>query len=116
MRERLEPWLMRLADTFPMRCVRRFGRIDGRNRSVIIAGQAFTTMIPLLIIMASLAGGGHGRSVGDDLVMRFRLTGDSADAMHSLFRHPPDSTGAISIFGLVILFFSLLSLTRSLQV
>jgi membrane protein len=103
------------AGTLPLRCVRRFVLIDGRNRSLIIAGQAFTTVIPLLIITASVASETGGASVGENLVARFHLSGDAADAMRSLFRRPPNATGAISILGVVVLLASLLSLTRSLQ-
>jgi membrane protein len=115
MRARLAEWARRASETLPARCVRRFVRIDGRNRSLILAGQAFTTIIPLLIITAAAASASGGRSVGDRLVAQFHLSGDSADAMRSLFGRPPDAGGAMSLVGLVVLLASLLSLTRSLQ-
>jgi uncharacterized membrane protein/uncharacterized BrkB/YihY/UPF0761 family membrane protein len=112
MRDRLDALALRIADTFPMRCVDRFASIDGRNRGLVIGGQAFTTVVPLLILTAGASGGG---SAGDTFVERFRLSGTSAQAMRELFNRPPAGAGAMSLASLVVLLFSLLSLTRSLQ-
>src|SRR5439155_11926348 len=86
----------------------------GTNRGLVIGGQAFTTMIPLLIIVAS-ASGASDSPFGDDLVSRFRLSGDSADAMRTLFNRPPAAGGAMSLVGLVVLLSALFTLTGALQ-
>jgi membrane protein len=44
----------RLLASLPVRCLRRWGLIDGRSRSFAIAGQAFTTLVPLLSLTRSL--------------------------------------------------------------
>jgi len=98
--------------SLPVRCLRRWGLIDGRSRSFAIAGQAFTTLIPLLILVAGAAG---NTGVGDNLVSRFRLEGQTAEAVRTLFDRPPRAAGTMSIVGLIVLLASLLSLTRSLQ-
>jgi len=103
------------AASLPMRCMRRFSLIEGRNRSMIIAGQAFTTVIPLLILTAGITGRARSGGMADGIVARFHLSGESASAMRTLFTRPPASTGAISVVGLVVLLAALLSLTRSLQ-
>src|SRR4029453_2809738 len=46
---------------------------------------------------------------------RFHVSGASAEAIRTLFERPPGATGTLTIAGLVVLVFSLLSLTRSLQ-
>jgi membrane protein len=102
----------RLLASLPVRCLRRWGLIDGRSRSFAIAGQAFTTLIPLLILVAGAAG---DSGVGDNVISRFRLDGQSADAVQALFDRPPRTAGTMSIVGLIVLLASLLSLTRSLQ-
>ena len=99
------------AGSLPVRCLRRFGLINGRNRSIAIAGQAFLTLIPLVIITASATGS----SVGERMINRFELTGDSAAAVRQLFARPPGAANAFSLLSVVVLLFSLLSLTRSLQ-
>jgi membrane protein len=53
--------------------------------------------------------------MADRLAARFHVTGASAQSIRTLFERPPGATGSITIAGLVVLVFSLLSLTRSLQ-
>jgi hypothetical protein len=55
--------------------------MDGFDRSIAIAAQAFTALFPLLIIGAVILEGGHGASVGDEVIERFGLTGDAASAV-----------------------------------
>lgn len=109
----LAGWRQRIVreQALPLRCLRRFARIDGRNRALGLAGQAFITLVPLLILTASATG----RGVGERLVARFRLSGEGAAAMRDLFARPPSATGAMSAVGIVIMIASLLSLTRLLQ-
>jgi hypothetical protein len=64
--------------------------------------------------------GAAARRNGTDFVAgrfnnRFHLRGASAEALRTLFERPPGATGAITILGAVLLLFSLVSLTRSLQ-
>jgi membrane protein len=113
--QRWRSWVLRRPSSLLLRCLRRFVRIDGRNRAITIAGQAFITLIPLLILTASAVGRTGGRGVGEHFVAQFRLSGDSATAMLSLFTRPPSATGAMSVVGLVLVLASLLSLSRSLQ-
>jgi membrane protein len=108
MRERLERWV---AGTLAGRCMARFLHIEGTNRGVVIGGQAFTTLVPLLIIVA----GAGTRSFGDSLIRRLRLSGDSAQAIRTLFARPPGAAGLTSVAGLVVLASALFSLTRALQ-
>jgi membrane protein len=105
----------RTADWLPVRCLRRAMAINGRDRAFVLAGQAFTTVIPLLILMSAATGRNGSALIADRLNDRFRLTGAPAQALRTLFERPPGATGAITIVGLVMLLYSLTSLTRSLQ-
>jgi membrane protein len=108
--------LLTLAEqTLPGRCVRRYVAIKGTVLGLIISGHAFTAFIPLLIVVASVLPGRADASVGDGLIQRFHLSGDSADAVRTLFARPPDSGGALALGGVILLIFSSLSLARSLQ-
>ena len=106
--------LRRVRSSLLVRCLRRFAAIGGRDRLLVLAGQAFTTVVPLAIVVAAVAGR-DSAAVGDRMVRRFHVTGDAASAVRTLFERPPDSTGAITVVGVVVLLASLLSLTRSLQ-
>jgi membrane protein len=115
MRDHLKNWADQAVESLPGRCVRRFLGIEGTYRGIVLAGQAFTSLIPLVIIIATVAGPGHGRSLGDRLVERFRLSGESADAMRTLFAQPPAATGPMGLIGLVVLLSALFTLTGVLQ-
>ena len=108
-------FLARAESTLPVRCLARFQAINGRDLALIIGGQAFTTLIPLLIVVAAAASQQGPNALADRLVFRFHLNGSSADALRTLFERPPGATGAITLAGLAVMLFSLLSLTRSMQ-
>jgi membrane protein len=99
----------------PVRCLRRFAAVNGQDRALVLGGQAFTTLIPLLIVMAAAAPQKSPTALADQLVTRFHVTGSSAQAIRTLFERPPGATGTITIAGLVVMLFSLLSLARYLQ-
>jgi uncharacterized BrkB/YihY/UPF0761 family membrane protein len=105
----------RTADWLPVRCLRRALAINGRDRAFVLAGQAFTTVIPLLILLSAATRKNGSALVADRLNSRFRLTGAPAQALRTLFERPPGATGAVTVVGVLILLFSLTSLTRSLQ-
>ncbi len=96
-------------------CVRRFLSIAGLDRALVLASQAFTALIPLLILASTLAPTGSTDVVSNTLVRKFGLTGDSAAAVQHLFATPQAATSSVSVFSAVLLFFSGISFTRRLQ-
>ncbi|MET8148528.1 YhjD/YihY/BrkB family envelope integrity protein [Actinoplanes sp. NPDC049668] len=113
--ERGSGLLSRAESSLPLRCLRRFASINGRDRSLVLGGQAFTALIPLLIVVAAAASGRGPTALADRLATRFHVTGSSAQSIRTLFERPPGATGAFTVLGVVVLLFSLLNLTRSLQ-
>jgi membrane protein len=105
----------RAESSLPVRCLRRFAAVNGRDRALVMGGQAFTTVIPLLIVVAAAASRKGPTALADRLAERFHVTGASAQSVRTLFERPPGATGTITIAGLVVMVFSLMSLTRSLQ-
>ncbi|HKE50366.1 MAG TPA: hypothetical protein VKE25_02535, partial [Actinomycetes bacterium] len=73
--------------SLPGRCVQRYLAIKGTVLGLMISGHAFTAFVPLLIVIASLLPGESG--VGDGLIQRFHLSGESAEAVRTLFARPP---------------------------
>jgi membrane protein len=70
-------------------------------------------LIPLLIVLASL-GSRDGSSFADAMIKRFDLSGDSADAVHAAFAAPASGT-SVTIAGILLVVFSALSFSRTLQ-
>lgn len=62
--------LSRAESSLPLRCLRRFAAINGRDRSLVLGGQAFTALIPLLIVVAAAASGRGPTALADRLAAR----------------------------------------------
>lgn len=107
--------LDRYEDTLPVRLLRVFLAIDGRDRILMLAGQAFIAVIPLLIVAATISGAGGGSSVGGYLVNRFELDGSAETSVRILFDRPPDATGGTTLVSLLVLVWTANSFARSLQ-
>jgi membrane protein len=99
--------------TFPGRCAGTFLELQGIDRAMALAAQAFTALIPLLLLASAWVSVDGGNAVADAVIRRFHLTGGGADAVNALFARQGDGTvGALSV---VLLVFSGVSLTRRLQ-
>jgi membrane protein len=103
----------RLETTFPGRCAFSFIALQGIDRALVLASQAFTALIPLLLLAAALAPADQRDVVSSGIIGRFRLTGEAAAAVEQLFAHSGSSSiGLLSGF---LLLFSGISLTRRMQ-
>jgi membrane protein len=105
----------RFADSFLGRCVRRFIDITGIDRSMVLASQAFTALIPLLILVATWLPAGKQTLVGDSIVKKFHLEGDAAAAVSQLFAIPEGATSTVSAYSALLLLISGTSFTRRFQ-
>ena len=105
----------RLADSFLGRCVQRFVDMTGIDRSMVLASQAFTSLIPLLILIATWAPAGKENVIADSVIRKFHLEGDAASAVTQLFAVPESATGSVSTFSALLLLISGTSFTRRFQ-
>jgi membrane protein len=107
------PAIPRGVADFGLRVLRRFVQIEGPQQATVIAAQAFTSLIPFLVV-ASALGPGEG-DLGDRIVERFGLEGDSARAVKSLFNDTGEVESTITWVGVVILVLATLSFSRATQ-
>jgi uncharacterized membrane protein YvlD (DUF360 family)/uncharacterized BrkB/YihY/UPF0761 family membrane protein len=105
----------RLQESFLGRCLRRFVRMAGFDRSIVLASQAFTALIPLLILMSTLAPAGESNAAASVIIRKFDLTGESAAAVNELFATPAGATSGVSVSSALLLLFSGVSFTRRMQ-
>jgi membrane protein len=101
-----------LAD-FGLRSLRRFVQIEGAQQATVLAAQAFTSLIPFLVVAAAFGPGDDDLS--DRIVERFGLEGSAARSVRALFNDAGEVESAVTWVGIVILVLSTLSFTRAMQ-
>ena len=100
-------------DWFPRRCLRCFFAIQGIDRATVIASQAFTALIPLVILASALLPTENHATIADAIVRKFALTGDSARAVQTVFA--PSGEASIGVLSVLLLVLSGVSLSRRIQ-
>ena len=103
----------RLETTFVGRCVGSFLALKGIDRAMAIAAQAFTALIPLVLLAAGLAPADRPDLISDAFIRKFHLAGSAADAVRAVFA-PPAATST-GVFSVVLLVLSGVSLARRIQ-
>ena len=93
--------------------VRRFLAIEGAQQATVLAAQAFTSLIPLMVVAAAASPGSS--DLADRIVDRFGLEGESARSVHQLFASAGETQSAVTWISIVILVLSALSFTRAIQ-
>jgi len=88
---------------FVRRCLGRFVELEGFDRAMALAGQAFAALLPLLIVIGSVSPQG-GDDLSDAITSRFKLDPGASDTLHSAVAQPPDP--GISVLGVFLLVIS----------
>lgn len=107
-----QPRLRRLV-AIVRRLVERLLEIEIVDRALVVGAQAFGAVIPLLIVVASLRPRAD-RSFADTVIAHFDLSGSGAEAVRSAFS-ASESGASVSLLGCVLVVFSALSFSRTLQ-
>ena len=97
------------------RLLGRLAEIGGVQRATILGAQAFTSLIPYLVIASALVPTARNESFADTLIENFDLEGDAADGVRALFASAGEVESAITFLGVGILLVTITSFARSLQ-
>jgi membrane protein len=98
---------------FGEQSLRRFLEIEGTLQATVLAAQAFTSLIPFMVVGAAF---GPGESdLSDRIIERFDLDGSAARSVETLFNDSGDVESAVTWVSIIILVLSALSFTRALQ-
>jgi membrane protein len=103
---------MRLLLDIGRRSLARFVELEGFDRTMALAGQAFATLLPLMIVFGTVAQG-QSDELAEDLIERLDISGSAADTLRETVSQPPES--GLSIVGGALLVISALSFTRAMQ-
>jgi membrane protein len=98
---------------FGLQALRRFIHIEGAQQATVIAAQAFTSLIPFLVVASAFGPGDE--DLADRIVDRFGLEGSSARSVHQLFNSSGEVESAVTWVSIVILVLATLSFTRAMQ-
>ena len=98
---------------FGERCLRRFVEIEGAMQATVLAAQAFTSLIPFMVVSGALAPGEGDLS--KRIIERFDLEGSAARSMEALFNSAGEVESAVTWVSIAILVLSATSFTRALQ-
>ena len=101
--------------SFSGRCVRRFLLMSGIDRCIVLSSQAFTSLIPLLILLSTWAPAGKGDVIARSLVNKFRVEGSAADSVEQLFTIPSGPSSSVSVASALLLVVSGASFARRIQ-
>jgi membrane protein len=95
--------------------IQRFVALQGIDRAMAIAAQAYSAFLPLLIVYASLLPRSDNKTFADALIKRFELTGSAADSVQLAFAPSGAVESGVTVLGIVLLLVSTLAFTRGLQ-
>jgi membrane protein len=110
--------IKRLVDAvlgFAKSCIENFAALEGVDRALALAAQAFSALFPVLILIAALEPTGKGNDIADTLIDRFGLSGEGADAVRHAFAAPESVKGSVTVISILFVIFSALAFARALQ-
>jgi membrane protein len=96
-------------------CGARFLAIQGLDRAMALAAQAFTALLPLLVVYGALVPIGEGQDFATRMIDRLHLSGASARSVKEAFASRSETAGSVTAIGVLLLVISALAFTRGLQ-
>ena len=93
----------------------RFIEVQGVDRAVAIAAQAFSALIPLLIVYSAVVSRDDGEGFSNEVIDRFDLDGATAESVHEAFTSPQTVTSSLNVVGVLLLVVAALSFSRAMQ-
>jgi membrane protein len=98
---------------FGAQSLRRFVEIEGTQQATVLGAQAFTSLIPFLVVGSAF--GPDESDIADRINDRFDIHGNAARSVEALFNSAGEVESAVTWVSVVILVLSATSFTRALQ-
>ncbi|HET6546889.1 MAG TPA: hypothetical protein VFG79_00440 [Solirubrobacter sp.] len=108
-------WPLTIVVAFFRDWIARFLSVQGIDRAMAIAAQAYSAFLPAVIVYASVLPRADGEDFADVLVERFDLSGAAAQSVQQAFAPAGAVESSITGLGVILLLVSLLSFARGLQ-
>jgi membrane protein len=115
LRRRIEPALHHVQSGLPGRILGRLVEVRFLDRSVILAAQAFSAILPLVIVVSTISPHPGGDSPGAYLARRLGLAANDVSSLEVAVVPPPSSRASIGVLGVVLALLTATSFARALQ-
>jgi len=115
LKRRVEP-AVRLAQAgLPGRILGRLIQVSFLDRTVILAGQAFSAILPLVMVVNTISPHPGGDSPAAALARRLGLGPRDVSSLQSAIAPPPSARASIGILGVILAVLTATSFARALQ-
>ena len=115
LRRRVEPAVHMAQAGLPGRILGRLVEVRFLDRTVILAAQAFSAILPLFIVVSTISPHPGGDSPGAFLARRLGLTADDVSSLQVAVAPPPSARASIGVLGVVLAVLTATSFARALQ-
>ena len=115
LRRRIEPAVRAARGGLPGRILGRLVEVQFLDRTVILAAQAFSAVLPLIMVVSTVSPHPGGDSPAVTLVRRLGLTTSEVSSLQSAVAPPPSARASIGVLGVVLALLTATSFARALQ-
>jgi membrane protein len=115
LKRRVEP-TVRLAEAgLPGRILGRLVEVSFLDRTVILAGQAFSAILPLFMVVSTVSPHPGGDSPATIMARRLGLDPSSVSSLQSAVAPPSSARASIGVLGVLLALLTATSFARALQ-
>jgi membrane protein len=115
LKRRIEPAVHLVQAGLPGRGLGRLVEVNFLDRTVILAGQAFSAILPLIMVVNTVSPHPGGDSPAAALARRLGLGPRDVSSLQSAIAPPPSARASIGILGVILALLTATSFARALQ-
>ena len=115
LRRRVEPALQAAQAGLPGQLLGRLVEVRFLDRTVILSAQAFSAILPLFIVVATISPKPGGDSPAAFMARRLGLAAEDVSSLQSVVVPPPSARASIGVIGVVLALLTATSFARALQ-
>jgi membrane protein len=115
LKRRVEPAVRTAQAGLPGRILGRLVEVAFLDRTVILAAQAFSAILPLFIVVSTVSPHPGGDSPGSVLAGKLGLAAGDVQSLQAVVAPPPATRGSVGAVGVVLALLTATSFARALQ-
>ena len=115
LRRRLEPAVRLAQSGLPGQILGRLIEVQFLDRTVILAAQAFSAILPLFIVVSTVSPHPGGDSPGTVLIGKLGLGASQMSSLQTAVVPPPSARASVGVLGILLALLTATSFARALQ-